>query len=347
MKSYAYLLEGLTIRRVLVVSVICVVAAAIVVRSVLNTYPDLLLSALCVGYTSMVLFTIAGNIRQRRIPREVMQVAAIVAGSFIGTVVATILKNRDVTTMFTERLAGVSITMGLGFGFGCVVVAMYILREKAARDRENLMRAEADRQKLEKNVLEARLALLQAQVEPHFLFNTLANVRELVVSGSPKAATVLDTLIAYLRTAVPRLHEEGTTIGQEVQLVRAYLELMHLRMPDRLQFDVQADTATLELRCPPTTLLTLVENAIRHGIDPSEEGGRIDVRVELWDGRCRVRVTDTGLGLHRTDGGLGTGLAALRERLELVFGRDVQLRIAPIDPHGVRAEAEFPAVRPS
>ena len=103
---------------------------------------------------------------------------------------------------------------------------------------------------------------------------------------------------------------------------------MHLRAR-RLQCDVQADTAALELRCPPTTLLTLVENAIRHGIDPSEEGGRIDVRVELWDGRCRVRVTDTGLGLHRTDGGLGTGLDALPERLELVFGqRDVQLRIA-------------------
>jgi LytS/YehU family sensor histidine kinase len=295
----------------------------------------------------MLLFTLAGNIRQAAFPQEAMQVAAVVVGSCLGTIVAGLVKQRTIAQMFSERLAGVLITMGLGIGVGCVVVATLILREKHSRDQARFHRGESERHRLEKNLLEAKLQLMQAQVEPHFLFNTLANVRELVVSGSPKAATVLDTLIAYLRTAVPRLHEEGTTIGQEVQLVRAYLELMHLRMPDRLQFDVQADSAALELRCPPTTLLTLVENAIRHGIDPSEEGGRIDVRVELWDGRVRVRVTDTGLGLHRTDGGLGTGLAALRERLELVFGRDVQLRIAPIDPHGVRAEAEFPAVRPS
>jgi LytS/YehU family sensor histidine kinase len=220
------------------------------------------------------------------------------------------------------------------------------------RQREIQLKTQAEafdmqRSELERKALDSRLRLLQAQVEPHFLFNTLANVRELVVAGSPQAATVLDTLISYLRAAVPRLHEQATTIGQEVQLVRAYLELMHLRMPDRLQFDVQADAAALELRCPPTTLLTLVENAVRHGIDPSEEGGRIDVHVELWDGRVRVRVTDTGLGLRASEGGLGTGLAALRERLELVFGRDVQVRIAALAPHGVRAEAEFPAVRPT
>ena len=176
MKSYAHLFEGLTVRRVLVVTAICAAAAGVVVWGFLNTYRDLLVSALCVGYTSMVLFTLAGNIRQSRIPREVMQLGAIVLGSFLGTVLAGIVKGRGIRTMFAERMSGVSITMGLGIGFGCVVVAMFILREKHARDRERLMRAEAERHQLEKNVLEARLALMQAQVEPHFLFNTLANV---------------------------------------------------------------------------------------------------------------------------------------------------------------------------
>ena len=144
------------------------------------------------------------------------------------------------------------------------------------------------------------------------------------MSGSPQAATVLDSLIAYLRAAVPRLHEPATTMEQELQLVRAYLELMHMRMPDRLQFDVQVDAAALKLRCPPTTLLTLVENAVRHGIDPSEEGGRIEVRVRVQDGRCRAEVTDTGVGLQGGGEGLGTGLSTLRERLQLVFGGDAQ-----------------------
>jgi LytS/YehU family sensor histidine kinase len=118
---------------------------------------------------------------------------------------------------------------------------------------------------------------------------------------------------------------------------------MHMRMPDRLQFDVQADEAALKLRCPPTTLLTLAENAVRHGIDPSEEGGRIEVRVRVQDGRCRAEVTDTGVGLQGGGEGLGTGLSTLRERLQLVFGSDATLQLAALSPHGARAELDFPA----
>ena len=342
MKSYAYLLEGLTIRRVLVVSVICVVAAAIVVRSVLNTYPDLLLSALCVGYTSMVLFTIAGNIRQHRIPREVMQVAAIVAGSFIGTVVATILKNREVTTMFTERLAGVSITMGLGFGFGCVVVAMYILREKAARDRESLMRAEADRQKLEKNVLEARLALLQAQVEPHFLFNTLANVQHLVETDPPQAARVLDSLIRYLRAALPQMRESVTNLGREIDMARAFLEINRVRMGSRMTYSIDVPDSLKERAFPPMMLISLVENAVKHGVDPCCECGSITIRAAEAEGRLRVLVEDTGEGIKPKKGG-GVGLANIRERLKALYGPSARLVIEEREPHGVAASIEVPA----
>jgi histidine kinase len=215
------------------------------------------------------------------------------------------------------------------------VSALFRQRDEAARE-------------LEKKAVESRIRLLQAQVEPHFLFNTLANVRELVVAGSPQASSVLDSLIAYLRAAVPRLHESASTLGQELQLVRAYLELMQMRMPDRLQFAIQADAAAQSIPCPPTTLLTLVENAVRHGIDPSEVGGRIDVRVEVRNARCHLEVVDTGVGLRDASGGLGTGLAALRERLLLTFDGDAKLDIVAVDPHGVRASVDFPirAARP-
>ena len=116
-----------------------------------------------------------------------------------------------------------------------------------------------------------------------------------------------------------------------------------MRMPDRLQFTLQADDAALTLDCPSMTLLTLVENAVRHGIDPSEEGGRIEVRVRVRDGRCRAEVIDTGVGLGSTADGLGTGLSNLRERLQLAFGGDAQLRLNSLEPHGVCAEVEFPA----
>jgi LytS/YehU family sensor histidine kinase len=154
---------------------------------------------------------------------------------------------------------------------------------------------------------------------------------------------VLRSLIAYLRAAVPRLQESTTTVGQELELARAYLEVMHMRMPDRLSFALRIDDAAAGLSCPPMTLLTLVENAVRHGIDPGEEGGRIDVEVSVRNGRCSVRVTDTGVGLGSNVRGLGSGLASLRERLQLAFGGDADLRLEPVQPHGARASLDFPA----
>ncbi len=244
-----------------------------------------------------------------------------------------------------RRLNGfMSMTMsGLLFAPWIAVAALFKQRDFAARRQALLF--ELEKSELERKALDSRLRLLQAQVEPHFLFNTLANVRELVDSGSPQASTVLDSLIAYLRAVVPRLHETTTTIDQEAQLVTAYLELMHMRMPDRLQFTIHVDAAAQGMRCPPTTLLTLVENAVRHGVDPSEDGGRIEVRVDVRDGRVHAQVLDTGAGLQGSAPGLGTGLATLLERLQIAFGGDAQLRLAALNPRGASAEVEFPAQR--
>jgi LytS/YehU family sensor histidine kinase len=220
-----------------------------------------------------------------------------------------------------------------------------MVRQRDVVAREQALEFELERSELEREASEARLRLLQAQVKPHFLFNTLANVQALVDAGSPRASSVLKSLTAYLRAAVPRLQESSTTIGQELDLARAYLEVMHMRMPDRLQFALRVDDGVAEVGCPPMTLLTLVENAVRHGIDPGEDGGRIDIDVSALGGRCTVRVTDTGVGLRATGGGLGSGLASLRERLQLAFDGDAELRVEPIAPRGVRASLEFPARR--
>lgn len=242
-----------------------------------------------------------------------------------------------------QRLLGFGILCFLGVLFAPWIALGAMVRQRDAFARNQALAFELERSELERQALDARLRLLQAQVAPHFLFNTLANVQALVAAGSPQAARVLKSLIAYLRAAVPRLREQTTTLGEELELVRAYLEVMHMRMPDRLQFGLQIDQGATALRCPPMTLLTLVENAVRHGIDPGEEGGRIDVEVRLQEGRCRVRVTDTGVGLQAMGSGLGTGLSTLRERLQLAFGGDARLRLSDIEPHGVCAELDFPA----
>jgi signal transduction histidine kinase len=253
------------------------------------------------------------------------------------------------------RVSGLlQLTLGGAFlGLWIAMGAMVKQREALAREQAHAF--ELERSELARQALDARMKLLYAQVQPHFLFNTLANVQALVETGSPQAPRVLASLVAYLRAAVPRLDESESSIAHEVDLVRAYLELMQLRMPDRLQYTLHADPAVLQARCPPTCVLTLVENAVRHGIDPAEDGGRIDVRIEQLppagaqaaqdEGMVRVRVTDTGLGLRAESGGLGTGLASLRERLQFTFGAQARLVLTGNPPRGTCAEVEFPLQR--
>ena len=245
--------------------------------------------------------------------------------------------------MVEKRLGGFAMLTFMGILIGPWVALGALVRQREAFARHQALAFELERSQLERQASDARLRLLQAQVQPHFLFNTLANVRALVNTGSPRAPQVLDSLIDYLRAAVPRLDDPTTTLGEEVQLVRAYLELMLMRMPDRMQFTLEIDDTAAALECPPMTLMTLVENAVRHGIDPAEEGGCIEVRARVREGRCHITVSDSGAGLQRTGDSLGTGLTSLRERLALSFGGDAHLRIMAREPRGVLAELDFPA----
>jgi len=342
MSSHSHLFEGLTVRRVLWVTVICAAATGTVVWIFINTYLDLLVTALCVGYTSMLLFTVAGNIRQNRLPREAMQLLAVVVGSVLGTSIAGFVKGRDLSQMFTERLAGVAISMGLGIGFGCVVVATVILRAKHARDQARILRAEAERHQLEKNVLEARLQLMQAQVEPHFLFNTLANVQHLVETDALQASRMLESLIEYLRAALPQMREGATNLGREIDMARAFLEIHRVRMGSRLEFAIDVPEPLKGRAFPPMMLISLVENAIKHGVDPCCECGTITIRAADIGGRTKVSVADTGEGVKPTNGG-GVGLTNIRERLKALYGSSARLVLEENTPRGVVASIEVPA----
>ncbi len=282
----------------------------------------------------------------RRLPhwceRWVLQVGAVGASIAIATSAMYVPFVPPDARPFVEDADWMLVT------FAAILVAPWtalaaIVRQKEAFARHQTLAFALERSELERQALDARLHLLQAQVAPHFLFNTLANVQALVDAGSPQAAPVLRSLIQYLRASVPLLHEVAATIERELQLVRPYLELMQMRMPDRLQYAMNVDSSVLQVRCPPTTLLTLVENAVRHGIDPSEEGGRIGIDIARIGERCIVRVTDTGVGLHESVNGLGTGLTALSERLQLIYGDAAQLRLKPNAPRGVVAEVDMPA----
>lgn len=283
----------------------------------------------------------------RWIARWVLQLAAIVVVVPIGAALAYWVTTEGHPDFAHDklRLAGYGALTFAGILFGPWIAVAALVQQRDAFARDQAMAFALERSELERQALDARYRLLQAQVEPHFLFNTLANVQALVETGSPRAAQVLQSLIAYLRAAVPRLNDPATTLGRELELVKAYLDVMHMRMPDRMTFDMRVDPATTQLQCPPMTLLTLVENAVRHGIDPSEVGGSIDIEVRHAADRCVMRVTDTGVGLQAGGGSLGTGLASLRERLQLTFGGEARLDVENILPQGVRAVVSFPARR--
>jgi two-component sensor histidine kinase len=279
------------------------------------------------------------------LPRWALQLLGVVAAVPAGVVLAHfVAMTIDEHSAHAEpQMTGLVILIVEGLLVGPWIALGAMVRQRDVFVRDQALAFALERSELERAAGAARLRLLQAQIKPHFLFNTLANVQALVDTGSPRASQVLKSLIAYLRAAVPQLQESTTTIGAELELVRAYLEVMHTRMPDRLQFALHVDDGVEGCTCPPMTLLTLVENAVRHGIDPSEDGGRIDVEVRARGGRCSVRVTDTGIGLESTTRGLGSGLAALRERLSLAFGGDAELRLEPRAPRGVSASLDFPA----
>ncbi len=306
--------------------------------------------ALLVAFAAMLAFGLFEQWPARLPPwlaRWALQLLAVVCSVPLAAALAYYLTTGLDFRFFDDqlKLTGYLFLAVSGALFGPWIALAAMLRQREAFARGQALAFELERSELERQALDARMRLLQSQVQPHFLFNTLANVQALVDAGSPQASKVLSTLTAYLRAAVPRLGDPDNTLGQELQLARAYLDLMHMRMPDRLRYTVHADPATLGLRCPPLTLLTLVENAVRHGIDPAEEGGSIDIDVRLWDGRCQLRVADTGVGLQAGGHGGGTGLATLRERLGLAFGGDARLRLTAIEPHGVCAELDFPADR--
>jgi hypothetical protein len=304
---------------------------------------------LALGFTGMLVFGLFEQWPHRMprwLPRWMLQVVAVAISVPLTTFTIYVLSTDHGAPPFWEvpdRMEGFAALTGLGVFLSPWVALGSLVWQKEALAREQALALDLARSEAARQALDARLNLLQAQVAPHFLFNTLANIQALVEAGSPKAPEVLRSLVAYLRAAVPRLNDPVTTLGQEAELVRAYLELMRMRMPDRLGFELNVEEDARGLRCPPMTLLTLVENAVRHGIDPAEEGGLIAIDVRVTEGRCWIRVADSGAGLAASGRGLGTGLAALRERLALVFGDAASLRIRAREPRGVVAELEFPA----
>jgi LytS/YehU family sensor histidine kinase len=201
---------------------------------------------------------------------------------------------------------------------------------------------QADLATLERKLMEAQMATLQAQVEPHFLFNTLALIGQLIETDPPEAARIHAHLIDYLRSTLPQMRAVGGgTLGKQVELSRAYLAIMQARMKERLtvKFDVPDFLGSAPF--PPMMLQILIENAIKHGLEPKIEGGRIEIGAKVVHATLQVDVRDNGAGFdpHADD---GVGLANIRERLRLLYGKDGELVIEAPPEGGALASIRIP-----
>jgi hypothetical protein len=234
--------------------------------------------------------------------------------------------------------------------FIMLLIAKYFIdRSRRATAFAEEKKKEAEVSDVNRQITEARLQALQAQVEPHFLYNTLANVQALTEVDPAQANQMTGHLIQYLRSSLPKMRENTSTIGQEIELVRAYLNILKMRMGERLAFDIDCPADMNSIAFPPLMLPSLVENAIKHGLEPQREGGRIDVVVSRMftaaGDRIRVAVKDTGRGLTDApvQAGGGVGLSNIRERLIALYGDQGKLTLESNEPKGVVATIEVPA----
>jgi sensor histidine kinase YesM len=238
--------------------------------------------------------------------------------SFLGLVLAGILNRPTLAMMF--------------------IVASFIIKVVAGGKRRaertaNEATKRAETEQLERTVLEARMEALQAQIEPHFLFNTLASIDRLIQTDPPRASRMQQSLIHYLRSAMPQMRDgRRPSLGQQIDLCSAFLEIMAVRMEGRLQPVVSVPEGLKSAVFPSMMLQTLLENAIKHGLEPKPEGGRLEIGAEIVDGKLAVHVLDTGLGFMPKAAG-GVGLANIRERLQALYDGRAELIIS-IPPDG-------------
>lgn len=240
---------------------------------------------------------------------------------------------------WSEPQAWIAVVIGLFFGgIGGIT---YFLSMRIEQLDSEVRQRRMNEIESERRQTEAQLKMLQAQIEPHFLFNTLANVGSLIDSDPALAKKLLERLNDWLRIALQRTRSAQTTLGDELDMLENYLEILKIRFGARLRWRVAVDAEARATPFPPMLLQPLVENAVRHGIEPKVGGGEIVISAELQSAGLSLEVSDSGVGMQ-AQGGAGTGLANVRERVDALYGAQGRLQLQGNANGGVTAILELP-----
>ncbi|HON59797.1 MAG TPA: histidine kinase [Smithella sp.] len=239
----------------------------------------------------------------------------------------------------TNNLFGQAVIAGIIIS--SVMLYSFIAKIRLQYRNAMLEEEKIKRLALEKETLSANLRMLQAQIEPHFLFNTLSNIISLIDTKPDKGKSMLLDLTKYLRVSLSRTLPEKTTLSQEISMIKAYLDIQKIRMAERLHYQIDVPDHLWQHVFPPMLLQPLVENAVRHGLEPKVEGGEIIIRAARENNLLKIEVADTGLGFTDFDQP-NVGIANVRKRLHLLFGEKGKLVMEENQPQGVRAIIEVP-----
>jgi sensor histidine kinase YesM len=269
--------------------------------------------------------------------RSVLLAASVLAGAIVGEWVVRLLyaEQHDLALLLTFALRWSAVAFA--------VATTYYLYRASVNTAEQLRRESLRRQAVEQQLTNTRLTALRKQIEPHFLFNTLATVRRLHQTEPAAGAGMLASFIDYLRRVLPMLDSSEVSLADEINLVSAYLSVIQIRMAARLVVTFQVPSEIRMARIPPLALATLVENAVKHGIAPLATGGSISVSASVKDGQLELTVADNGVGLKAdSGGGSGIGLYNVRTRLATLHGSRASLQVQANTPSGVCATISLP-----
>jgi sensor histidine kinase YesM len=301
----------------------------------------------CIGFTIHALYFIGGMTieswvnRQGRLVIVLYYSGCATLGVVIGWLLGSALLSYDIPNILTRPgwLVGLAVN---SIVISLIILGIYTSREKKllsemALERERLRMAEVER-----NATLANLRMLQAQIEPHFLFNTLANVTSLIHPAPDKAKHMLESFITYLRGSLAASREESTTLDREFRLMKDFLDILKIRMGDRLKVEIDLPDDLSTASVPPMLIQPLVENAIKHGLEPKVEGGVLALRADRDGANIRIHIIDSGLGFSNATSS-GVGLRNVRERIKALFGDAGRLSVEENPGGGTRVVITLPA----
>ncbi len=271
--------------------------------------------------------------------KAVLVAAALIFGTTGGSYIGSFLSGISPADLFAKH--SFFQLLFLGVMFGVIITYFFSSRELLAESRARIQEEKIKRLTSEKKATEANLKLLQAQIEPHFLFNTLSNVLSLLDTNPQSGKSMLIDFIQYLRASLSKIRQETATLEQEMAMIQAYLKIFKVRMGDRLTYQIDLPKHLGSIPFPPMLIQPLVENAIKHGLEPKVDGGEIFIRGIENNDHLRLEVTDTGIGFsgeHES----GVGLCNIRERLSSIYGNQGRLILEANSPRGFKAIIEVP-----